>query len=514
MKTLPILPRPNGRVLLFEETLPLPAIISYDCGGFDPVYLEVFTRRAGLAAGGGTPLLRCYRNEGFPAEAYRLRVTKERGIQVEAGDDRGLCWGLTTLAGIIDGSEVPCCDITDVPNLPHRGILLDCVRHFFPVDTVKEFIECISLAKLNTLHWHLSDDQGWRVESKRFPALHENCQHYTQEQIRDIIAFAAARGVEIVPEIDLPGHTTSILAAYPGLSCSELPVKMGTAPGIYAIILCPGKEEVFDLLLPLLEEIAGLFPSKRFHLGGDEAPKGEWKKCPHCQRRMREEQLATEEDLQGWFTARLARHLRSLGKEVICWNESLSAEALAGEIDGLTIQYWAEVHQHRHVQRFWEGGGKVIFSDVMSAYLDQPHGLVPLRQVYAYTPRLPFFRPKTQLPMVGMEACVWTEYIPTPEVLGKKAFPRAYALAEAAWTLPILKNYGDFKQRLVLFLAKNPGLGYTLPAKADPSLPRRYSERIAFSRAMAAAPRPEHSAGLGGKVDPLCKLRWTCFYLF
>ncbi|MCL2123481.1 MAG: beta-N-acetylhexosaminidase, partial [Desulfovibrionaceae bacterium] len=477
--SLPLLPLPNGRVRMDGERLLLPRVlrVSRDASrsDFDHLlleYLAVFAQRSGIEISDeGAGLLRFYRNTAFPEEGYRLRVTKERGIQIEAATERGVCWALATLCALIENQAIACCDIMDAPACRRRGILLDSARHFFPVEVVKDFIEALSLAKINALHWHLTDDQGWRVESKLFPKLHAQCApaYYTQDDLRDVIEFARARGVEIIPEIDLPGHVTSILAAYPELSCSGRELQVEPAWGIYATILCAGKEEVFDLLLPLLEEIAGIFPSPQFHLGGDEAPKTAWRNCPLCQKRMEEENLASEEELQGWFTARAADHLRGLGKQPICWNESLLAECLPGLAPDLTIQYWAEMHKEGPTRRFQENGGAVIFSDMMHAYLDQPHGLVPLKTVYQYAP---------EGPAIGMEACVWTEFIETPEQLARMAFPRAYALAEAAWTQPRRKDYNDFRCRLALWLERFPGPGYTFPAVADPALAARYKERV------------------------------------
>jgi len=519
-----LIPLPNGTTQFSGESIPLPdplRVASASYGDIPPGVLEVFTRRAGVTlAGEGPPLLRLYRNSGLPDEGYHLHVTQERGVQIEASSAQGLCWALATLHTLIEDGRVPCCDITDAPRYPHRGILLDCVRHFFPVETVKDFIEAISLTKINVLHWMLTNDQGWRIESKLFPALHEQCgeEFYTQEEIREVVEFAACRGVEIIPEVDLPGHTTSILSVYPELGCTGKKVRLGDAPGIYSVILCPGNEDVFTLLLPLLEEIAGLFPSERFHLGGDEAPKSEWKTCPRCQKRMEEEGLATEEDLQGWFTARLAAHMRGLGKRIVCWNESLLADGLPGDVPDLTIQYWAEMHTQGSTRRFWEAGGAVIFSDYLNVYLDQPHGFVPLRRVYNYSHGIPGNKPEGVLPTggrdaVGLEACVWTEYIPTPEKLARMTFPRAYALAEAAWTRSGRKNYEDFRRRLDLWLARNTGPGFTPPEEADPKLPKRYQERFKFVYGQATAPRPENNGGAGGKIAPGYLKRWIKWYL-
>jgi len=508
---------------------PLPQALCVDRGDFAAGPLEVFAQRTGVTlAEEGPALMKLYRNDAFPKEAYRLRVTQAKGIQIEAATEQGLCWALTTLFSLIDGGQsgsprgpqaswgiLPCCDIIDQPQYKYRGILLDCVRHFFPTETVKDFIEAISLVKINTLHWHLTDDQGWRIESKLFPALHEDNapEYYTQEEIQDIVAFAAARGVEIMPEVDLPGHTTSILSVMPELGCAGKKVRLGDAPGIYSVILCPGKEAVFELLLPLLEEVAGLFPSPLFHLGGDEAPKVEWRACPDCQRRMAEQNLETEEELQGWFTARLAAHLRGLGKRPVCWNESLLSTYLQNAAPDLVAQYWAEMHTEGPARRFWEAGGDIIFSDYLRVYLDQPHGSNPLKGVYAYAPSLPFYTSKEALPVFGMEACVWTEYIATPERLAQMAFPRVHALAEAAWTHPARKDYEDFRNRLDAWLARHSNMDFTPPELCDPQGFGRYRERAKFMKMQALAPRPENNGGVGGAIAPSYLLRWLKFYL-
>jgi len=521
--SLPLLPLPNGRMHIYGEKLAFPSrlrVSSEKWGDIDPAYLTVFAWRAGLKiTQDGPVLLRFYRNSLFPEEGYRLRVTKDRGIQIEAADERGVCWALATLCALLENSEVPCCDIMDAPAYAHRGILLDSARHFFPVDTVKDLIEAISLAKLNVLHWHLTDDQGWRVESKLFPKLHEQCAplYYTQEELREVTEFARARGVEIIPEIDLPGHVTSILSIYPELSCSGRQLEMAPAWGIHSTILCAGKEEVFELLLPLLEEIAEIFSSPRFHLGGDEAPKSEWENCPLCWQRMEKEGLDSTEELQGWFTARMADHLRELGKQPICWNESLLAECLPELAPDLTVQYWAEMHKEGPTRRFWENGGPIIFSDFMNAYLDQPHGFTSMKKVYAYEPGLPGFRPDPLDPLgpvAGMEACVWTEYIETPEQLARMTFPRAYAMAEAAWTKPCRKDYNSFRCRLALWLERFPGPGFTPPEDADPSLVARYKERHDWLHLQKNAPRPDgNNAGIGGMPALGYALRWLDYTL-
>lgn len=238
-------------------------------------------------------------------------------------------------------------------------------------------IEGAALEKLNVLHWHLSDDQGWRVESERFPRLNEcGGEYYTKDEIRAVVEYARVRGVEIVPEIDLPGHTSAILAAYPELSCTGEPVALKTAGGVYSVILCAGKDSVFDFIEALLDELCPLFPSARFHIGGDEAPKTRWRACLDCQARIEALGLGGAEQLQGYFSCRAADMLRARGKRVICWNEALRAHRVP---DGAQIQYWTLQHRHQ-MQQYAEAGGEWIYSDMFELYFDYPHSMIPLKR--------------------------------------------------------------------------------------------------------------------------------------
>ena len=514
-----LIPLPNDKVEMGDGRFILPQLLGVDPGGFPMEYFEIYAQRAGVALiEARLATLRASRDETLPPEGYHLRVTQEH-IEIEAADEQGLCWALTTLAALTEDQSVPDCDIEDAPHYAYRGFMMDSARNFFPVETIKTLIELTSMVKMNVFHWHLTDDQGWRVESKRFPALQEQNltpgEYYTQDEIRDVIEFARLRGVEVIPEIDVPGHATAIMAAYPELSCSGKPVSVAPHAGIRRVILCGGKDEVFELLFPLLEEMAELFPSKYIHLGGDEAPKDEWGKCPHCRRRVEEEGLANLEELQGWFTARLAGYLRGLGKQIICWNESLLSERLPEEVEDLTIQYWAEARRVGPARRFWERGGSMIFSDEFGAYLDLPHGATTLKKVYNYKPAVIGFQGKG-LPALGIEAGQWTEFISTEEKLGLMTFPRAYASAEAAWTQPDSKDYREFRRRLNLWLEKYPGMGFTPPEEADPNLFARYKENIAFLRHLSTFLDKDYpdNAGVGGRLDIRYGLRWVKNYFF
>ena len=249
--------------------------------------------------------------------------------------------------------------------------------------------------------------------------------------------------MEIIPEIELPGHTTGILAAYPELSCRGEPVELGKGGGIYPVILCAGKEQVYEFLFPLLDKAAGLFDSPIFHLGGDEAPKREWEKCPHCKEAAEKNGLANFEDLQGWFTTRLAERLAIKGKIVRCWNDTLKATTLPENLD---IQYWVDWDQSGATDTFLDKGGKAVFSDMFSLYFDYPESFISLEKVYRYEPAIQGRSLAGTPGAAGMEACIWTERIVTPDRLEKAIFPRLFALAETVWSGS--GDYADFERRL------------------------------------------------------------------
>ncbi len=501
-----IIPAPNGPASRLPGSLSLPDPLRVSLGGFSPDCLTAFAERAGLrvALVEESPLLRCVRNPAFPPEAHRLRVSESRGVEVEAATEQGVIWALTSLFALLEGKSAPCCDVFDAPVYAYRGLHLDCVRHFFPVPVILETIEEAALTKLNVFHWHLSDDQGWRIESLRFPELYAGQEHYTRAEIRTVVEYARLRGVEIMPEIELPGHTTAMLAAHPELGCTGQPLEVGTAPGIYSTVLCPGKESTFDFLLSLLDEVAELFPSPRFHIGGDEVPKTAWKTCPHCQERMEALGLRNWEDLQGWFTCRVADHMRSLGKQCHCWNETL-ASALRPE--DVTIQFWAEMHRWGDVQQFCASGGQCVFSDMMYLYLDYAHAFNPLRRVYGID-----LAQEGLSQALGLECCLWTEFIEGKQQLWAHAFPRALAMAEAAWTSAGRKDYEGFCARLALWNRRRGNPFLIDPQQVDPSAAAIRSERLRWLRQMKDAPRPEQSAGLGGALHPAYALKWTRWF--
>ena len=366
----------------------------------------------------------------------------------------------------------------------YRSLHLDCARHFFPISTIKKVIEGISFAEMNIVHWHLSDDHGWRIESKKFPKLHEaSGEYYTQEEIREVVAYAKEHGIEVIPEIDMPGHNLALLAAFPEYSCKGQPVEMAKARGVYKTILCAGKDETYAFVEELLEEIIPLFDSKYFHIGGDEAPKDEWKECSHCDAKMKELGLTNYEDLQGHFTRQVCEILKKYGKTPICWNDALLASNIPQDV---VIQYWT-IDYAKQMVPFVEKGGKWIYSDMFELYLDYPHSMIPLKKVYEFEPHLYKYDIPKMDGLIGFEACAWTEHIDNEKDLCEHIFPRVFALAERA-NGEEHTDYESFKERVreKVKRLESAGIPYTKEEWWDPKGSARREDALEFYFNMSA----------------------------
>jgi hexosaminidase len=280
-------------------------------------------------------------------EGYRLKVGRRR-IDISAPRPAGLFYGIQTLRQLgLGAGPVPCAEIEDSPRFAWRGMLLDCCRHFMSLDTVKKYIDLLAGYKMNVFHWHLTEDQGWRLEIKRYPRLTEvgawRIQNgkryggfYTQDEVREVVAYAAARHVTVVPEIEMPGHAVAAIAAYPELSCTGKPIAVETHWGIFNDVFCPGKESTFEFIQNVLDEVCELFPSTYIHIGGDECPKHYWKTCPDCQARIKAEGLKDENELQGYLTRRVDKYMLAKGRRIIGWDEILEG----GVSKTAVVQSW------------------------------------------------------------------------------------------------------------------------------------------------------------------------------
>ena len=423
----------------------------------------------------------------FGGEGYRLIVTPD-GVVIQAAAPAGLFYGGVTLRQLLPAEifsaklvssntirwKVPCVIVEDVPRFAWRGLLLDVARHFMPVEFVKRYIDLAALHKFNMLQLHLTDDQGWRVEIKRYPRLTEigsvraespvagdrargdgtpyGPYFFTQEQIRELVAYASARHVTLVPEIEMPGHFLAALTAYPEYSCTGGPFHVRTQWGIEPDVLCPGNDQAIEFATNVLAEVTEMFPSPFIHIGGDEAPRDRWKACPKCQARMRAEGLQSEAQLQTYLNHRLDKFLTSRGRRMIGWDEILEG----GLTPGAAVMSW----------RGTEGGiaaaavgHDVVMSPTSHCYLDyaqargpeEPEaigGYVPVETVYSFDP-LPTQLPAAQQKhILGVQGNLWTEYIATPRVAEYFTYPRAVALAEVAWSPAAQRDFADFQRRL------------------------------------------------------------------
>lgn len=473
----PIIPKPNGAVTCNENQISVPKAFTINCGEFERWCTDAYYTRTGSQIGGSV-WITLKKDPALAAEAYTLSVS-EAGVTVTAATETGVVWALATLfqLGLKDG-VLPCCTIADSPKQKHRGLMLDCVRHFFPVEAVKAVIEQLSLVKMNVLHWHLTDIEGWRIESKVFPRLHATSpDYYTHQQIREILEYARVRGVEIIPEIDMPGHSTAFLAAYPELSCTGEEVHIGQPT---SLILCAGQERTYDFISKLLDEVCALFPSDRFHIGGDEAVKSAWKSCPHCQKKMAEEGLENVEELQGYFTVRLEQMLSQRGKQMVCWNDVLKAKHRP---QNMLPQYWTMQHV-QSMMEYFATGGEFIYSEMFEFYLDYPHSMNSLSKIYNCKPHI-YNVDCSQAPgLVGSEVCLWSEHVYAPEQLYKRLFPRCQALAENAWSRDL--DYADFQQRLTAFLPylDNQGIAYVTADWWDPQGEAKLEDAFAYLQGM------------------------------
>jgi hexosaminidase len=382
--------------------------------------------------------------------------------------------------------QVAALRVDDAPRFPYRGMHLDVARHFFGPDFVKRYIDMLARYKINRFHWHLTEDQGWRMQIDRYPRLTEigayrdetHIGHgrdpfngdgqryggfYTKDEIRDIVAYAQARYITIVPEIEMPGHALAALAAYPELGCTEGPFEVGQTWGVFEDIFCPS-EETFTFLENVLSEVIELFPGELIHVGGDEAPKVRWEESELVRLLKEREGLADEHEVQSWFIQRIERFLNARGRRLIGWDEILDG----GLAPNATVMSWRGTVGGIEAAR---QGHDVVMTPYSHLYLDyyqsenqadEPFaigGFVPLDTVYAYEPVPDELTPAEARHILGAQANVWTEYMPTESHVEYMVFPRMFALAEVAWSARDRRDYGGFLERLPWHFARLGALG-------------------------------------------------------
>lgn len=429
-------------------------------------------------------------NEGQASEGYTITVDADR-VLVEATSPAGIFYGIQTIRKAVPvemGAVVgfPAGVITDAPRFAYRGAHLDVCRHFFSVDSVKTYIDMLVLHNMNKFHWHLTEDQGWRMEIKQFPKLTEigsvrngtmirkdwnsndSIQYggfYTQDECREIVKYAADRYITVIPEIDMPGHMVAAVTAYPELGCTGGPYEVRTIWGVSEELLCAGNEKVYDFVDKVLDEVMDVFPSKDIHIGGDECPKTEWEKCPKCQSKIKalglkkDDRFTAEQKLQAYFTKHVDEYLTKHGRNAIGWDEILEG----GVSENATVMSWRGESGGIEAARLKH---RVIMTPNTYCYFDyyqskdcdnEPFaigGFLPIKHVYDYEPLPANLTPEEQSYIWGVQCNVWTEYIPTFSHVQYMMLPRGAALSEVQWSLPEAKDYEKFKNERLPRLIK------------------------------------------------------------
>lgn len=410
-------------------------------------------------------------DESVPAEGYRI-ACEAGDIAVAASDESGAFYAVMTLLQLASGKDsLSAVEIEDAPRYHHRGFMLDCARHFWTVDKIKQILDVMARIKMNIFHWHLTEDQGWRIEIKKYPLLTEKGAirkstalsltgyddhkeprdfteygrglFYTQDEVRDVVAYAAERKINIIPEIDMPGHFVAAIACYPEISCTGEEVEVSDRWGVLDNIACCGKDIIYNFVKDVIDELCELFPYPYFHIGGDEVPKDHWKVCPKCQAKIKELGLKDENALQSHFNNVISAYLKGKGKHTVGWNEILEGENLDRSI---IPQWWILMDGSDREKKWLEEGNKLILSMVDYVYMDHAFAIRPLKKTYSFGPEVMGIEDDTNV--LGVEAPQWTEYIRDTEKFDMNTYARLIAMAEVGWTSAANKNYDCFEARL------------------------------------------------------------------
>jgi hexosaminidase len=510
--TITIIPTPTKMVVKKGHYF-LPANIAFSRRGFnsvssslidfaDQLIAQYHPKKGNSKSATGVPnfSLNIDKKLKIPEEGYFLSINKS-GINLSAASEKGIFYGLQTLAQLFIKSPgaqayLPYLEIEDYPTYAYRGSLLDVGRYFYPVSFIKSYIDLMARYKFNTFHWHLTDDQGWRLEIKKYPKLttvgafrsqtlighlkekkreFDHTPHggfYTQEEIKEIVAYASKKYITVIPEIDMPGHSMAALAAYPELACGDHPgpFKVAEQWGIFEDIFCPGKEKTFTFLQDVLDEVVQLFPSKYIHIGGDEAPKARWKLCKHCQKRITQQMLKDEQELQSYFITKISKYLESKGRRIIGWEEILEG----GLAKNATLMSWrgtkAGILAAKQSHDVIMSPRPYYYMDFIESLSDQePLTMgrqVTLEQLYNFNPIPMELSASEQRHIIGIQGNLWTEYIATEEKVLYMLLPKLLAIGETAWSLPENRNWINFSEKRLpahLGVFDREGVEYRVP---------------------------------------------------
>ncbi|MDF3077704.1 MAG: Beta-N-acetylhexosaminidase [Sphingobacteriaceae bacterium] len=416
----------------------------------------------------------------IPDEGYRLNINAS-GVKISSKTEKGIFYGLQSVGQLFEkgaGSQasLPYVSIEDYPRYAYRGVMLDVGRHFFPVSFIKQYIDLMSTYKFNNFHWHLTDDQGWRIEIKKYPKLtsvgayrdqtvigsnkekvtiYDSIPYggfYTQAQIRDVVAYAASKYINVIPEIEMPGHSVAALTAYPELACGDNPgpFKVRERWGVSEDVYCAGKEQTFTFLQNVMDEVLTLFPSKNIHIGGDECPKTRWKTCPYCQKRIKDQGLKDEHELQSYFVQRMEKYLNSKGRTIIGWDEimegGLAPNAIVMSWRGTKGGIASAMQNHQVIM---SPNNSLYFDHKESASPEEPLTnvrLMTMKNAYMFNPTPAELDDAHKKYVVGVQGNVWTELMETPAKVQYMLLPRMLALSEISWTPNEDKNWNDFSE--------------------------------------------------------------------
>jgi len=429
-----------------------------------------------LELNGNGNTIELFKKEGFQEEEFFLNITEEN-LKIEASTPIGIMRGIQTLRQLlltkkgIAATKIPCLKIHDFPRFSWRGMLLDCCRHFMKKEFVMRYIDLLAYHKMNILHWHLTEDQGWRIEIEKYPKLTEIGAwrtekdgskyggFYTKEDIKEILVYAKTRHITVVPEIEFPGHSVAAIASYPHLSCTGDSIAVGTDWGVYKDIYCAGNDSVFTFMEDVLTEVMELFPSKYIHIGGDEAPKYRWEHCKKCQQRIKEENLHDAHELQSYFITRIEKFLNENGRQLIGWDEILEG----GLAPSATVQSWRGEEGGISAAK---SGHDAIMSPTLHCYFDYGLDATDLKEVYHYEPIPAELTVEEAKHILGGECNMWSERAPQ-ELIDSKVFPRILAMSEVLWS-SYEKDYDNFYARVQKHYPKLDALGVTYGFESVP----------------------------------------------
>lgn len=407
-------------------------------------------------------------------ESYTLTVS-ENLVEIVGSDEAGAFYGVQSLRQLLFQGDLSLNEtyIEDSPRFSYRGFMLDCGRYFFTKEAVFVFLEMMALHKLNTFHWHLSEDQGFRAQilsklllteigSYRSHTNFNNRKHegyYTVEDMKEIVDYAHKLCIKVIPEIDSPGHTVAMIAAYPHLSCFDRELVVATHWGVKEDVLCAGKESTYDFMKEVLDEISETFTDGVIHLGGDEVPLTRWKQCPHCLKRVKDEGLKDVGDLHAYYLNRLADYLKNKGIDTVIWNDTVKPYMVK---DTVTRQLWNSEMSDSEVVNEVNSGKKFIISCSQAYYFDFPYGETNLKKTYDFEPIYEGINEQSIKNIMGVEACLWTEFVPTMQKAGYCTYPRMGAFCESAWSKKENKDFKHFTKKLPSYYSLLKGYGIDL----------------------------------------------------